>query len=208
MAHGGRQQPEAALLPHSQGRTQSAAIGKTTVERGPHNLDETMENNSSFDLNAAIQRWRGELAKSSSFRADDLDELESHLRDSQASLQAHGLTAEEAFLIAVRRTGSRDALSREFAVVNGWPASSVASVWLDRLLWMTTGWLTISALMSLMTTLLFRTLLGLLLPVALGLTLFFVLRSNRLGTTLRAPLRSAVLLLLLSLLFAFLRTSF
>jgi hypothetical protein len=47
-----------------------------------------MENQTSFDLNAAIQRWRRELAKSSSFRADDLEELESHLRDSESSLQS------------------------------------------------------------------------------------------------------------------------
>jgi hypothetical protein len=65
-----------------------------------------MENETSFDLNAAIQRWRGQLAGSPSFRADDLEELESHLRDSVVSLQAKELSDEEAFLIAVRRTGT------------------------------------------------------------------------------------------------------
>src|SRR5205814_1318591 len=130
----------------SQGRAQGAAVGTTTVDRRPHDTDETMENQTSFDLGAAIQRWRGELAKSASFRADDLEELEMHLRDSQTSLRAQGLTAEEAFLIAARRTGSGDVLAAEFAAING------TSVWPDRLLWMATGGVTMSALWSLATT--------------------------------------------------------
>src|SRR5438105_4167363 len=105
MADRGRQRAAPAVLPHSQGRAQSAPVRTTTVERRPHNPDETMEHQTSFDLNSAVQRWRAELAKSPSFRVDDLDELESHVRDSEASLRALGLTSEEAFLIAVRRTG-------------------------------------------------------------------------------------------------------
>ena len=58
-----------------------------------------MENQTSFDLNAAIQRWRAGLAKSSSFHTDDLDELESHVRDSATTLRAQGLTDEEAFVM-------------------------------------------------------------------------------------------------------------
>jgi hypothetical protein len=110
-----------------------------------------MENQTTFDLNAAVQSWRLELAKSTSFHVDDLDELESHVRDSTASLQALGLTAEEAFLIAIRRTGSRDALAAEFAAING------SSIWLDRLLWMTGGWIAMSVLLSVVVTLLVGT---------------------------------------------------
>lgn len=160
-----------------------------------------MENQTPFDLNAAIQRWRGELAKSSSFHADDLDELESHVRDSEASLRAQGLTAEEAFLIAIRRTGSRDLLAAEFATING------SSVWLDRLLWMTTGWITMSALLALITTLLVRTVFAWFAPVILALAVILGLQSNLLRKPFRAPLKLAVVLLLVSLFSLMLRTS-
>ena len=45
----------------------------------------------------------------------DVDELESHLRDRVDALTAAGLTDDEAFLIAVKRLGSMDELSREYA---------------------------------------------------------------------------------------------
>jgi hypothetical protein len=44
-----------------------------------------------------------------------VEELEGHLRDQLAALTAAGLTGDEAFLVAVKRMGSLDALSREFA---------------------------------------------------------------------------------------------
>src|ERR671910_768791 len=45
----------------------------------------------------------------------DVDELEDHLRHQIAELNAVGLTADEAFLVAVKRMGDLDSLSREFA---------------------------------------------------------------------------------------------
>jgi len=45
----------------------------------------------------------------------DVEELEGHLRDQLAALTEAGLTADEAFLVAVKRMGSLDELSREFA---------------------------------------------------------------------------------------------
>ena len=45
----------------------------------------------------------------------DVAELEDHLREQIASLSDAGLSTDEAFLVAVRRMGSLDALSREFA---------------------------------------------------------------------------------------------
>ena len=45
----------------------------------------------------------------------DVDELEVHLRDQIAELNSAGLTGDEAFLVAVKRMGDLDALSREFA---------------------------------------------------------------------------------------------
>ena len=43
-------------------------------------------------------------------------ELEDHLREQVAGLAGAGLDADEAFLVAVKRMGSLDALSREFAL--------------------------------------------------------------------------------------------
>src|SRR5262245_33282886 len=146
-----------------------------------------MENQTAFDLNAAVQSWRTELAKSSSFYVDDLDELESHVRDSAASLQMRGLTEEEAFLITIRRIGSRDALAEQFAAING------PSVWLKRLLWMTTGWIAMSALLSITVTLLVGAGLTWFYPVILLSALIGGLQSDR----LRKPLTAFLSLTLL-----------
>jgi signal peptidase I len=77
-----------------------------------------MEEQTSFDLNGAIQEWRRNLAQSAAFDSNDLDELETHLRDAMPALQAAGLSSEESFLIASRRIGTRDALESEFEKVN------------------------------------------------------------------------------------------
>ena len=45
----------------------------------------------------------------------DVAELEDHLRDQVAALRASGLSDDEAFLVAVKRMGDLDSLSREFA---------------------------------------------------------------------------------------------
>jgi signal peptidase I len=87
------------------------------VDDGPLRADETMENQTSFNLNNAIQEWRRHLAQSAAFRSADLDELESHLRDSIPALQDAGLSSEEAFLIASRRLGTRQALESEFGKI-------------------------------------------------------------------------------------------
>lgn len=82
-----------------------------------------------FDLNLAIQQWRDDLAKSPAIRTESLEELEMHLRDSVARLQARELSAEEAFLIAAKRMGSTARLGAEFDKVNS------QSAWLDRVFW-------------------------------------------------------------------------
>jgi len=151
-----------------------------------------MENQTSFDLNGAIQRWRRELAKSKSFGVDDLEELESHLHDSQSSLEALGLTAEEAFIIAVRRTGSGDALAAEFASIN---EPSIAS---GRLLSMTMAGITISAWWSLTSTLLLVA-TAVASPVVYALALLLLLQSTTVREFLKAPLKSASACLLMSL---------
>jgi hypothetical protein len=92
-----------------------------------------MENPTSFDLNCAIQSWRDNLAQSPAFRHENLDELEAHLRDSVATLETCGLSTEEAFLVAVRRTGASRTLEAEFGKVNR------SAIWLDRIFWMLIG---------------------------------------------------------------------
>ena len=47
--------------------------------------------------------------------AGDVAELEAHLRDQIDGLEASGLSSDEAFLVAVKRMGRLDDLSREFA---------------------------------------------------------------------------------------------
>lgn len=72
-----------------------------------------------FDLNAAFSDWREKLQQSPYFRTENLDELETHLRDSVTVLQTKGLTADEAFMIGSRRVGTADTLEGQFAAENG-----------------------------------------------------------------------------------------
>src|SRR5688572_19577885 len=67
------------------------------------------------DLELQIAEWRAYVAKAPALNGRDVDELDAHLRDQIAELDAVGLTADEAFLVAVKRMGDLDALSREFA---------------------------------------------------------------------------------------------
>ncbi len=66
-------------------------------------------------LEDQIAQWRTYLVRQRAVLADDVAELEDHLRDQVASLTGAGLTADEAFLVAVKRLGDLDTISREFA---------------------------------------------------------------------------------------------
>ncbi len=66
-------------------------------------------------VESQIAEWRAYVAKAPAVGGRDVDELEAHLRDQIAELDAAGLTADEAFLVAVKRMGDLDTLSREFA---------------------------------------------------------------------------------------------
>jgi hypothetical protein len=66
-------------------------------------------------LEEQIDLWRSYLRRRQAIHAVDVEELEDHLREQVAGLVAAGLDADEAFLVAVKRMGSLDALSREFA---------------------------------------------------------------------------------------------
>jgi hypothetical protein len=62
-----------------------------------------------------IAEWRAYVAGAPGVNGTDVDELEDHLRHQIAELGAAGLTPDEGFLIAVKRLGDVDGLSREFA---------------------------------------------------------------------------------------------
>lgn len=94
-----------------------------------------METTTSFDLSKSIRLWRENLTQSPAFRGENIYELESHLRDSIATLQTQGLSAGEGFLIAARRLGRTETLADEFGKMNA------AAVWRDRALWMLAGML-------------------------------------------------------------------
>lgn len=66
-------------------------------------------------LDAHISEWRLYLRRHQAIHNADAEELEGHLRDQIAVLIESGLAQDEAFLIAVKRLGNLDILSREFA---------------------------------------------------------------------------------------------
>src|SRR5919205_3082295 len=66
-------------------------------------------------LEEQIDQWRSYLRRRQAIHSVDVAELEDHLREQVAVLGDAGLATDEAFLVAVKRMGSLDALSREFA---------------------------------------------------------------------------------------------
>ncbi len=66
-------------------------------------------------LEERIDEWRSFVQRRGGIDQSDVDELEDHLRSQVADLQSSGLDADESFLIAVKRIGELDSLSREFA---------------------------------------------------------------------------------------------
>ena len=66
-------------------------------------------------LEEQIDQWRSYLRRRQAIHSVDVAELEDHLREQVAGLVSAGLATDEAFLIAVKRMGDLDALSREFA---------------------------------------------------------------------------------------------
>ncbi len=66
-----------------------------------------------------LDEWRQAVRRHRAIDDADAEELEAHLRDSIADLEAAGLGPDEAFLIAVRRLGEVDALTAEYAREHG-----------------------------------------------------------------------------------------
>ena len=68
-----------------------------------------------ISLEEQIDQWRSYLRRRQTIHSVDVAELEDHLREQIANLTKAGLATDEAFLVAVKRMGELDALSREFA---------------------------------------------------------------------------------------------
>ena len=66
-------------------------------------------------LERQIDQWRSYLRRRRAIHSVDVAELEDHLREQVTDLVDAGLDGEEAFLVAVKRMGALDDLSREFA---------------------------------------------------------------------------------------------
>jgi len=96
-----------------------------------------MENQTRFDLNAAIKNWRQELAAQPNLATDDRRELETHLRDAIAGFQQRGLNNEESFWLARRRVGHPQPLGQEFE------KADPAKIWRERVFWMVLAYLAI-----------------------------------------------------------------
>ena len=69
-------------------------------------------------LEEQIAQWRAYVRRRQALHGPDVEELEGHLRDQLVALTEAGLAGDEAFLVAVKRMGNLDALSREFARVH------------------------------------------------------------------------------------------
>lgn len=68
-----------------------------------------------MELQVLIDQWRGYVQRHRAISVADIDEMEDHLRERISTLETAGLSGDEAFLVAVKRMGSMDAISREFA---------------------------------------------------------------------------------------------
>jgi hypothetical protein len=66
-------------------------------------------------IETQIAEWRAYVARVPAVNGHDVDELEDHLRHQIAELSTAGLAEDEAFLVAVKRMGDLDAVSREYA---------------------------------------------------------------------------------------------
>jgi hypothetical protein len=66
-------------------------------------------------IEAQISEWRSYLLRRRTVHHVDVDELEDHLRTQMSELGAAGLSGDESFLVAIKRMGGLNELSREFA---------------------------------------------------------------------------------------------
>jgi hypothetical protein len=105
--------------------------------RSQHTI-QIMATQTCFDLTAAIESWRNELAAQSQLTSDNRRELERHFADSIAELRGRGLNEEESFWLAEKRMGQPQQLAEEFV------KADPAKIWRERAFWMVLGLLAFS----------------------------------------------------------------
>jgi hypothetical protein len=94
-----------------------------------------MENQSRFDLNDALLQWRRDLAGQPGIAAEDIRELETHLREIFSAFQRRGLSDPEAFAKAREKLGPAAQIGAEFAKAHQ------LRLWRDRVFWIAfVGW--------------------------------------------------------------------
>ncbi|MGC5054026.1 permease prefix domain 1-containing protein [Micromonospora sp. DT48] len=93
------------------GTTASPDQQDTTTRHGPSGPGSAEPD----ALEAQFDQWRHYVRRRPELQRSDTEELEDHLRGSVDELVAAGLRPDEAFLVAVKRLGGLDELSREFA---------------------------------------------------------------------------------------------
>lgn len=74
-----------------------------------------MESALNPNVEAQIREWRSFLLRRNAIHHVDVEELEDHLRSQISDLGAAGLDGDESFLVAIKRIGGMNELSREFA---------------------------------------------------------------------------------------------
>jgi hypothetical protein len=98
------------------------------ADRSQH-PEQIMENQTRYDLSAAIESWRQELAAQANLAVEVRRELETHLRDAITGFQQRGLNDEESFWLARRRVGQPQKLGEEFA------KADPTKIWRERVFW-------------------------------------------------------------------------
>ena len=93
-----------------------------------------------FDLDAQRRGWRDALLREDALGPTEVDELEDHLLSEIEVLETAGLSEEEAFWVAAKQVGDKDALALEFGKVNR------KAVWSKRAQWMLAGYLAVTFL--------------------------------------------------------------
>ena len=88
-----------------------------------------------FELEKEITGWKQAVDGDGVVTPEETSELESHLRESVASLGEKGLTEQEAFMVATNRLGYPLALQEEYSKNN------LTARWKQRVFWMLTGYL-------------------------------------------------------------------
>lgn len=77
-----------------------------------------MRNETTFNLNTQASIWADQLRSDPSFTFSDAEELKSHLLDISTELAAHGLSEQEAFVVASSRLGVLSSLKDEYYETN------------------------------------------------------------------------------------------